>query len=212
MPTPVFVSAVLDTPQPMAVLHDQAYLIQVVEILGRTASLQSSQQMVFDLQDKQELQHRSEDALTLHAGLKRVMSTFPRHITEAVEAGTANPMQYLIIGTYHATVLKLVANLAYPIGRSKHVQEPFFGLSRGSISGAARLASTILRSGTIRDMPPLLPWCFWVAARISFIDSYMARSENSTEFNVLVQALEGMSHTWPVAGRHLSTPSALLSL
>lgn len=181
-------------------LHEMATLVRIVDILGRVAMLQSSQPIIFNRSDAFELHHRSQEARMLYIGLEKAMAALPKALVDAVLSGRGTSMQTLVFGTYHATTLKLVANLAYPVGKAATVQEPFFKISRDSIAASAKLAKAVVHAGRGSEMPPLLAWCLWVAARISFIDSYMMRCAPSQEFEAVLELLQVMSRTWALAG------------
>lgn len=190
----------MDNSLDLSGLHDLAHLIRVVDMLGRVAVHQSSYCIILDQSNTQAIQKRAENAQMLLTGLEAVYAGIPHTFKEAVARGTATTLQYQVLGTYHATVLKLCASLAYPVHRSRQVQEPFCSCARSSIAASAKLAKAVIRAGRIQDMSPMMAWCLWVHARISFVDSYMARSEPSADFSAVLELLEAMSKTWALAG------------
>lgn len=219
LPAPVFVSVPLGGNMDMTGLHEFAHLIRVVDMLGRVAVHQSNHPMVLDETNTQAVQDRAHDGRVLLNALETAQQCIPRAFTEAAAMGTATPLQYQVIGTYHTTVLKLCASLAYPVGRSGPAQEPFCERLRASTAAAGRLAIAILRAGRVHDMSPMMAWCLWVSARISFVDSYMNNKEPSAEFNAVLDLLQAMSNTWAVAGPSFSvlmtnslTPRLLLTM
>lgn len=177
-------------PDPSA-LSPMAYLVEALDLLGRSHSLQSR---VIEANDAREVEHRKDMVMTLTSAAKRWFGDLP------LSQMTPGPMPLVIAGVYHATLLKLNAYYAYPALSNGSPIEPYGGTCTSSARALVQLVHQARDVGFRQASSPLFIWSAWVAARVLFINAFLAhQAQPDDDFEVILQGLREMAAYWSLA-------------
>ncbi|TXT08628.1 hypothetical protein VHUM_02756 [Vanrija humicola] len=176
-------------------LSPMAYLVEALDLLGRSHSLQSR---VLEAHDAREVEHRKDMVMTLTAAAKRWFADVP------LAQMAPGPMPLVIAGVYHATLLKLNAYYAYPALSNGAPVEPYGGTCAASAAALVRLVAQARELGFRQASSPLFIWSAWVAARVLFIHSFLAHHAHPDDnFEAILQALREQAAYWSLANQYV---------
>ncbi|KAL1406275.1 hypothetical protein Q8F55_007971 [Vanrija albida] len=171
-------------------LSPMAYLVEAADLLGRAHSLQSR---VVE-HDSRDVESRKDMVLTLTAAARRWFASVP---------AIPGAMGLVIAGVYHATLLKLNAYYAFPALSNAPV-EPYAATCAESAAALAALVADARALGFRQASSPLFIWSAWVAARVLFINAFLAhQAAPGEQFEAILDALREMAAYWSLANQYV---------
>lgn len=195
---PLFAPVLHRDPYPPSVLANlspMVFLIEAVDLLGRSHTLHSSGGSAEEARDA---------ALALTAACRRWAAELPR---------LEGSLGLTVLALHHATLLKVNAYHAFPASGGSVA--PFRDRCAESTSAVAELCRQQAGLGW-RGASPLFIWGAWVAARVVFITRFVAHSADSggvsgvsgnlasdPEFSVLLASLRDASRHWSLASQYV---------
>jgi hypothetical protein len=125
-----------------------------------------------------------------------VIVSSPHLHLQTQPAAFANPQQAI----YHATLLKLNAYYAYPALSNGTPAQPYGDICLSSARALAQLCAAAREIGFKTASSPLFIWSTWVAARVLFVNDFLAhRDAPCREFEEIVAALKEQAPFWSLA-------------
>ncbi|KIY34495.1 hypothetical protein I305_03279 [Cryptococcus gattii E566] len=172
-----------------------AYLIEVLDLLGRAHTLQGEK---IALGDARGLESRKDMTLTLTTTATRWFSMRP--INRIQQPG----MRLMIHAIYYSTLLKLNASYAYPALSNGEPQEPYVSTCLSSARSMAKLANTARSIGWATASTPLFIWGCWVAARVLFVHAFLNHhTQPDEDFEEIITSLKEQSEYWDLATQYV---------
>ncbi|BEI94281.1 uncharacterized protein CcaverHIS019_0607400 [Cutaneotrichosporon cavernicola] len=173
-------------------LSPMAYLVEALDLLGRAHTLQTR---TVEPNDARQVEHRKDMTMTLTTAARRWFADLPD-----LEAGS---MSLVIQAIYHATLLKLNAYYAYPALGTGTPPQPYGDTCITSARALAQLCGAARELGFIHSSSPLFVWSTWVAARVLFVNDFLAhRDAPCTEFEEILAALKEQAPYWSLANQY----------
>lgn len=211
---PLFAPVLHRDPYPPSVLANlspMVFLIEAVDLLGRSHTLHSSGGSAEEARDA---------ALALTAACRRWAAELPR---------LEGSLGLTVLALHHATLLKVNAYHAFPASGGSVA--PFRDRCAESTSAVAELCKQQAGLGW-KSASPLFIWGAWVAARVVFISRFVAASDplphpphpshssahpsqattsggmsgglaSDPEFSVLLASLREASRHWSLASQYV---------
>ncbi|GMK57850.1 hypothetical protein CspeluHIS016_0406840 [Cutaneotrichosporon spelunceum] len=174
-----------------AQLSPMAYLVAVLDLLGRAHTLQTR---TVEPHDTREAEHRKDMTMALTGAARRWFASLPD-----LPPGS---MSLVIQAIYHATLLKLNAYYAYP-ALSTTPPQPYGDTCLSSARAVAGLCAAARELGFLHSSSPLFIWSAWVAARVLFVHDFVARrAAPRPEFEDILTALKDQAPYWGLANQY----------
>lgn len=173
------------------ILSPMAYLVEALDLLGRSHTLQSR---TVEANDSREVEHRKDMTMTLTSAAKRWFNDLPLRNMEP------SSMTLVIQAIYHATLLKLNAYYAFPALSNGVPVEPYGSTCVTSARAVVQLCNQAAEIGFKQASSPLFIWSTWVAARVLFVNAFLAHADKpDDDFDTIVKSLKEQAPYWSLA-------------